>query len=149
MGDFRMLSRERLDRPAVGDVRMLEGECVVPQQAVTAAFLQRHVVVVVQTIDPDDALAPGEQRFREVIANKPGGAGQQYRHRIAPTFATGIPRNFATRNGIPAQQTAPRQAKLRRFVANFGCSHPSALKSPPVSLLLKGWRKQHPWRRRR
>jgi hypothetical protein len=68
------------DAVAVGDVEPGKPEARIGRQARQARFLQRHVVVVVEVVDPDHFVAARQQTLADMHADKSGGAGNQNFH---------------------------------------------------------------------
>ena len=80
-GDRSALRRDRRGHGlAVGDVGAGEGEARVWLQQGEPRFLEAHVVVVVQIVHAEDALAAREQRPAHVEADEAGGPGHEDRH---------------------------------------------------------------------
>src|SRR5262249_56630998 len=57
-------------------------------------LLERHVIVVVDVVEADDALAARKQGLGHVKANKPGGAGDEDSHVQEGSVATMIRLGF-------------------------------------------------------
>ena len=82
-------AREERGHPgAVGDVEALEGEVRMRAQAFEPRFLQRHVVVIVEVVDSDHAVAAIEETARRVVPDETRRAGEKD-HRIVHCACAG------------------------------------------------------------
>ena len=52
------------------------------RQPVEACLLEGRVVVVAQVVDPDHAMAVGQEALRHVVTDEPGGAGEEDAHAL-------------------------------------------------------------------
>ena len=98
---IEVTARERgTQRGGIGEVEMMEGETVAVRlrDVREPRPLQRGVVLVIERIDADDAIAAREQRLRGRHADEAGGSGnQRRRHRPSPSaspFARTRPRGL-------------------------------------------------------
>ncbi len=66
----------RVHDGAVGEVGLDEMEAVAGLEPREPGFLQRHVVIGIEIIEPDHLIAPLEQANCRVIADEAGGAGE-------------------------------------------------------------------------
>ena len=82
--DPRIGGAELGNRLTVGDVEALEAEPGLCKQALQSRLLQAHVVVRVQIVHAENFVAARQQRLRDMIADEPGGAGEQGGHARAP-----------------------------------------------------------------
>ena len=64
----------------VGEIELLEGELLVRRELGETRFLERHVVVVVHVVEPDDRVAALDQIFRDVKADEARRAGHENVH---------------------------------------------------------------------
>jgi phosphoenolpyruvate-protein kinase (PTS system EI component) len=71
-------SEQRLHAFAVCQVETRHREAVVAVEKLRAGVLQRHIVVIVEVVEPDDSVPALEQYLRGVVADKPGRAGHEY-----------------------------------------------------------------------
>ena len=62
---------------AVGNVELTKRESVAPLEPLQARPLQGGIIVIVQVVDPDHLFATAKQRLADVIADEPGGAGDE------------------------------------------------------------------------
>ena len=82
--DVGMRVEQRPDRVPVGDIEAPKGEPVPALQKVQPRLLERHVVVVVEVVDPDHPFAPRQQSLRGMKPDKSGDPGDQHRHGRQP-----------------------------------------------------------------
>ena len=68
---------ERCHCRAVGEVESLEAKVPLPGELLQAILLEADVVVVVEVVDADDAVATAQQAERGVHADEAGSAGNQ------------------------------------------------------------------------
>src|SRR5262249_47207468 len=79
---FELLTREQLGDIRI--VRQVEAHETKPGEALElsqARTLQCDVVVLVQVVETDDFISPGQKQLRSVKADEPGSAGEQVFHR--------------------------------------------------------------------
>ncbi len=79
--------REAVHRRAIGDVERVEREAVGPCKPSSRACFSRDVVIGVEIVDADHALAARQQRPGDVVADEPRNTRHQDCH------ATLLPRN--------------------------------------------------------
>ena len=92
-----LLGEGGLDRGAVGEIGFDEAEALMLLEALEPRFLQRHVVIGTEIVEPNHLMPAVEQAGRRVIPDEAGGAGDQDAHRTlslppnSPKAATGEP----------------------------------------------------------
>ena len=69
-----------LHRRAIGGVGAHELEAAERPQPLEARFLELHIVVRVEVVEPDDGIAALEEAFGDVVSDEAGRAGDQYLH---------------------------------------------------------------------
>lgn len=87
-----LLTRERgIERGHVGKVDLVEREAItrLRRQRSKPVLFQADGVVIVEVIDPDNAVPPGDQRPGQVKADKAGHAGDENTHKALITAYTG------------------------------------------------------------
>ena len=68
------------DRVEIGDVAAHEGKILMRGQLGEPRFLESDIVIVVEVVDTDNRLTPGEQRQADMHTNEPSGTGQKNCH---------------------------------------------------------------------
>ena len=105
-------AREQCGHPiAVGHIDLLEAKPFVWTQPNEARFLERYIVVVAHRIEADDRVAALEEARGGVVADEPGGAGDEnLGHREAGVFLGTI----AIRSKIPSRDSLGRSGPSGR-----------------------------------
>ena len=75
-----LFGEERADGVAVGDVQLDEAKARLRRQPGEPVMLEAWVVVVVQVVEADDAVAAREQDLRDVHADEAGRTGDENLH---------------------------------------------------------------------
>jgi hypothetical protein len=68
----------------IGDIGAMKGEVLIVRKKRQPGLFQRHIIIVVDDVDPDDALASREQRRRDMKTDETGGPGDNHGHERHP-----------------------------------------------------------------
>ena len=78
--DARVPGHRRPQRLMVGNIEAVKSEAGFAREPREPRLLQPDVVIVVHIIHADDSFAARQQRLGDVIADEPGGAGDEDCH---------------------------------------------------------------------
>src|SRR5207245_5439952 len=114
-------------------------------------FLERHIIVVVEVIKPDDLISSSQQPFRKVKPNEPRHSSDQHAHERLPSFdeRMAVPETLvafgpslfqsgpSSLQPVAAYRPPPLAAKVRQVLGRirfgFGaldgvlCDHPEVM----------------------
>ena len=120
---IELLGRERgIERGHVGKVDLVEREAItrLRRQRSKPVLFQADGVVIVEVIDPDNAVPPGDQRPGQVKADKAGHAGDENPHkRLITGLVTGCRAESCEALSSASSKALEKCSSRRPFLSQF------------------------------